>query len=75
MITRLKYTGTEEGGSVTQNNSYLVLGFATFNQDNAQAVVIDDLGRPYVTQTAIDNPSNWEIDTITECGEQIYPPV
>lgn len=75
MITRLKYVGTGEGGAVTQDTSYLVLGFATFNQDNSQAVVIDDNGVPYVTQTPIDDTSNWQIDTVSECGEQIYPPL
>ena len=74
MITKLKYTGTKEGGSLTQNNAYVVLGMSV-QYSTIRAIVIDDNGLPYATQTAIDDPDNWVIDTVSECGEQIYPPV
>lgn len=74
MITKLRYTGTKEGGALTQGNLYTVLAF-TAQYNTAKAIVIDDTGLPYVTQTAIDDPDNWVIDSVTECGNTVYPPV
>lgn len=75
MITKLKYVGTKEGGDITQNNSYVALGVSAGYRGIITAVIIDDNGIPYATQTSIDDPNEWVLDTVTECGEQIYPVV
>ena len=72
MITKLRYVGTGEGGALTQNNEYVVLGFVGLSRQPS-AIVIDDNGVPYATQMPIDDTSEWQLACVTECGDQIFP--
>jgi hypothetical protein len=72
MITKLKYVGRGEGGSVTKDACYLALSFLWVNNE-LRATVIDDNGVPYLTQMPVDRTDEWQLEPVTECGEQIFP--
>jgi len=81
METRIKYltnTGNGAGESgLTVGKEYVVLGFTTGDAQHPRAIIIDDNGALYHTQTNVGNLGSncaWELTSVTSVGQvSIFP--
>ncbi len=75
MLVKVKYHGAippssgEPAGHVTVDGIYTVLAFI----GNVQMLLIDDNGKAYLTQQAINENVDWTLASVVEGKTQIFP--